>query len=387
MSRVAVLLLALTFAAACSGGSGAKPPSPTKPSASASPAPSPSSTALREPGSLNYTQKTFAQNLAVPWQIAWTADGAAWVTERGGDVIVIRNGQVSGTPALHLTVVSQAGCEGGLLGLAIKEPDAFVYYTYAGSSGNTNRVSKFTIQGDRLVGEQVLVDGIPGGACYHDAGRLKLGPDGQLYFTTGEGFVAARAADPNNLSGKIMRIHTDGSGREVYAWGFRNPEGMAFDAAGHLYVSSNGPTGDLGLCCHDEVDVVQQGGFYGWPAWAAGTRTSYPQGSLPQRLGPNAESGNDVWAPGGMTFYAPNRAERQTLLLAELKGQQLRRFLVDANDPGRFTAQQIVFSGAGRLRDVAVGPDNCLYLLTSNRDGRGTPATGDDKILQLCPTG
>jgi glucose/arabinose dehydrogenase len=342
--------------------------------------------ALGDPGPLHYTEKTFAQNLTAPWAIDWTRDGAAWFTERGGDVRVIRGGQLLPNPALTLKVVSQPGCEDGLLGLAIQEPYAFLYYTYSGSAGNTNRVSRFTIQGDTLVNEQVLVDGIPGGSCYHFGGRLKFSPDGTfLYFTTGEGFIASRAADPNNLSGKILRVHPDGSGREMFAWGFRNPQGLAFDAQGRLYVSNNGPTGEFGLCCHDEVDLVQQGGFYGWPAWAAGTRTSYGQGSLPQRLGPNAESGTDTWAPSGMTFYAPSKDERPTLLLAELRGQSLRRFLIDPADPGHFTSQEIVFGSGGRLRDVAAGPDGCLYVLTSNRDGRGNPTPTDDRIFQLCP--
>ena len=384
--RGASLALALMLAVSCS--SSAKPsPTPHKPSLSpaATATPTPSPVALRDPGPLHYTEKVFQQNLSVPWAIDWTKNGDAWFTERGGDVRIARGGQLLPNPALKLSVVSQPGCESGLLGLAIQEPNVFLFYTYSGSSGNTNRVSRFTIQGDTLVNEQVLVDGIPGGSCYHFGGRLKLGPDGWLYFTTGEGFVASRAADPGNLSGKILRVHTDGSGREMFAWGFRNPEGLAFDARGRLYVSNNGPTGDLGLCCHDEVDLVQQGGFYGWPAWAAGTRTSYGQGSLPQRLGPNAESGTDTWAPSGMTLYAPSSDERPTLLMAELKGQSLRRFLIDPNDPGHFTSQEIVLAGAGRLRDVAAGPDGCLYILTSNRDGRGSPTSADDRILQLCP--
>src|SRR5207302_5872 len=86
-----------------------------------------------------------------------------------------------------------------------------------------------------------------------------------LYITTGEGFVASRAADPNNLSGKILRLNLDGSGESTFAWGFRNPQGLAFDSKGRLYASNNGPSGDLGLCCHDSLYLVAQGGFaLGW---------------------------------------------------------------------------------------------------------------------------
>ena len=387
--RVAVvLLLVLTMAACSGGGSGAR--SAGSPSARATPTPSATPVpTLAPPGALQFTVQAVAQNLVAPWALAFAADGAIWLTERPGRVRVIRNGQLLADPAITLPVSTGTGCEDGLLGIAIQEPYAFLYYTYAGSGGNVNRVSRFTISGDRLASEQVLVDGIPGGTCYHFGGRLKLGPDGWLYFTTGEGFVASRAANPNGLNGKVLRVHTDGTGLEVYAWGFRNPQGLAFDASGRLYASSNGPTGDLNLCCRDEVDLVQQGGFYGWPEWAATTRTSYPQGSLPaQRVPPIAESGDaTVWAPSGMTFYAPRRNELATLVVAELKGEALRRFVIDPADPSRVTSQEIVLQGRGRLRDAVAGPDGCLYVLTSNRDTRGAPRPGDDQVLKLCPSG
>jgi len=383
--RSALVLLSALVVAACGGGTPRSAATPTpRPSPAATPTAVPT---LAPPGELQFSQQPVAQNLVAPWALAFAADGSIWFTERPGRVRVIRGGQLLPDPALTLAVATGTGCEDGLLGIAIQEPYAFLYYVRAGSGGNVNRVSRFTIAGDRLTSEQVLVDGIPGGTCYHFGGRLKLGPDGWLYFTTGEGFVAARAADPNGLSGKILRVRTDGSGREVFAWGFRNPQGLAFDAAGRLYASGNGPTGDLNLCCHDEVDLVQQGGFYGWPAWAAGTRTSFPQGSLPaQRVPPLAESGGSaVWAPSGMTFYAPSKNERPTLLVAELSGQALRRFVIDPSDPARVTSQEIVLQGRGRLRDAVAGPDGCLYVLTSNRDSRGTPRQGDDQVLKLCP--
>ena len=150
----------------------------------------------------------------------------------------------------------------------------------------------------------MLLDGIPGGTCYHFGGRIKFSPDGLLYVTTGEGFVAGRAADPNNLSGKILRMHEDGSGREVFAWGFRNPQGLAFDSGGRLYASNNGPTGDLGLCCHDEVDLVQQGGFYGWPEWAASVPGWLPLLEPVTRIVPSWLAGTPrklIWLPGGAT--------------------------------------------------------------------------------------
>ena len=391
LTRAAGLLLVAALLSACgTGGSTARPsatPSPSSlPAAPApSPTPVPTPTSLKQPGPLKLVQQTVAEGLEAPWSLAFAKDGAIWLTERPGRVRVIRGGQLLGAPALTLNVVTGSGCEDGLLGIALKEPYAYLYYTYQGSGGNTNRVSRFLIQGDHLASEQVILDSIPGGTCYHFGGRIKFGPDGLLYVTTGEGFVASRAADPNGLSGKILRIHDDGSAREVFAWGFRNPQGLAFDPQGRLYASNNGPTGDLGLCCHDEVDLLQQSGFYGWPAWAANTRTSYPQAGLPQRVRPIAESGNTVWAPSGMTFYTPAADELPTLLVAELKGQALRRFIIDSANPAQVTGQEIVLQGQGRLRDAVAGPDSCVYVLTNNRDTRGSPRAGDDHLLKLCP--
>ena len=370
--------------AGCASAPKATTPASPRPSP-AGPSSSPSPAALKAPGPLTFNRTALAQGLVAPWAIDFAADGTAWLTERPGRVRVIRGATLLADPALTLSVFNQEGCEGGLLGIAVGEP--YVYLDYVPRSpGNGDRVSRFTIDGDHLVSEKVLLDGIPGGTCYHFGGRLKFGPDGWLYLTTGEGFVAARAADPNNESGKILRIHPDGSGKEIYAWGFRNPQGLAFDSDGRLYASNNGPTGEFGLCCHDEVDQVQQGAFYGWPAWAAGTRTSYPLGTLPARTGPMAESGTDVWAPSGITFYSPRADERATLLVAELKGQVLRRLLIDPSQPGVVTGQEVVLSGAGRLRDAVAGPGHCLYVLTSNRDGRGSPLAGDDQVIELCPS-
>jgi glucose/arabinose dehydrogenase len=385
-ARIALGLALLVAACTTGPPHPATSPKPSATVASPSPAVSPSPT-LRPAGPVSFQQRVIAQGLEVPWSIAFAADGAAWLTERPGRVRVIRNGALLPDPALTLRVVTAAGCEDGLLGIAIREPYAYVFYTYAGATGNTNRVSRFTIQGDHLAGEQVILDGIPGGTCYHFGGRIAFGADGYLYVTTGEGFVAARAADPSNLNGKVIRIQSDGSGRQVYAWGFRNPEGITFDDQGRVYVSSNGPSGDLGLCCHDEVDLVEQGGWYGWPAWAAGTRTSYSGAGLPaNRSGPLVESGTSTWAPSGIAWYSPAKDEAGSLYLAELRGQALRRFIVDPADPGRLVSQEVVLSGVGRLRDAHAAPDGCLWALTSNRDGRGSPRPGDDKVIALCAT-
>ena len=394
------LFLGCWLLLACSGQTSGRtsskhPPSPASPAPAATTAPA---------GPLQLNPQVVAGGLQVPWEVGFLPDDRILVTERGGRVRLIDHGQLNPNPVLTLPVVAQPGVESGLLGLAVhpgfpNPPYVYLYYTYSGAAGATNRVSRFTAvaggsAGLTLTNEYPILDGIPGGQCCHFGGRLLFGPDGDLYATTGDGQAPTRAESTGSLNGKVLRVADDGSvpsgnpfpGSPVYAFGLRNPEGLAWDAAGHLYVSNNGPTGEFGLLHHDEVDLVQPGGFYGWPVMAGNLPTGQRAASgVPARQPTLVESGNDTWAPSGMTFYAPHAHEQQTLLVASLKAGDLMRLTIDPANPGHLTAQQTLLGGFGRLRDAVAGPDGCLYVLTSNRDGRGQPQAQDDRVLRACP--
>jgi glucose/arabinose dehydrogenase len=353
------------------------------------------------PRPLHFKVTSTATGLEAPWSLAFLPNGDMLVTERPGRVRLVHSGQLQPQPALTLDVVQAPGDESGLLGIALhpgfpNPPVVYLYYTYGRTGATTNRVSRFQYADGRLSGERTVLDGIPGNRCCHYGGRIAFGPDGMLYITTGEGQQPARAADRSSLSGKVLRVGDDGSvpsdnpfaGSPVYAWGLRNPQGLTWDRGGHMYLSNNGPTGEFQLCCHDEIDLIQAGGFYGWPVMAgtapAGQAQDY--GNLPARVPPLAESGSDTWSPSGMAAYSPDpKREQQTLLVATLRGKALRRFIVDASQPGKLAGQEVVLAGYGRLRDVVAGPDGCAYVLTSNRDGRGSPQGGDDQVLKACP--
>lgn len=390
----------LILLTACSSQPAARFPSPvpTSPSSSASPTGSPT---LAPPRALHFNVETVAGGLQVPWAIAFLPDGSMLVTERPGRVRVISGGQLQPQPALTLSVVSSPGRESGLLGIALhpgfpNPADVYLYYTYSRGGKATNRVSRLHYADGRLTDERVVLDGIPGGNCCHFGGRIGFGPDRMLYVAVGDAQQPGRAVDSSSPNGKVLRVQDDGSvpadspfpGSAAWASGFRNPEGLAWDSAGRLYASNNGPTGEFGLFHNDEIDLVQRGAFYGWPVKAGSTPAGQPQdyGNPPERVPPVAESGNSVtWAPGGLAVYSLDKGEQPTLLVATLAGQALRRFLLDPAQPGHATSQEVVLSGYGRLRDASVGPDNCVYVLTSNRDGRGTPQANDDRVLKLCP--
>jgi glucose/arabinose dehydrogenase len=345
--------------------------------------------------------------LEIPWEIAFTPGETAFVTERPGRVRVVEGGRLLPEPALRLPV--RIGGEGGLLGLALDpnfgaDPLAYLYYTYSSGGQARNRISRFhAVRAGgsyRLEGETVLLEGIPG-ADNHDGGRLKFGPDGMLYATTGDAQQVRLAADRGSLAGKILRLRPDGSipadnpfpGSPVWAWGLRNPQGLTWDPNGRLYASVHGPTGEVGLCCHDELDLIAKGAFYGWPyragLVAAFTPAALGTGEPPPRVEPIAESGSNTWAPSGMAYVKVDSRTADpaaSLLVATLRGAHLRRFRIDPQDAGHVLTSEEALTGFGRLREVVAGPGGCYFVLTSNRDGRGSPAPEDDRVLRLCPS-
>jgi aldose sugar dehydrogenase len=333
--------------------------------------------------------QTLVGGLEVPWDLAELAGGdAMFVTERAGRVRVIEGGELRPEPVLTLDV--EARGEAGLLGIALhpefdQQRFAFVYYTTA----TGNRISRFVV-GDDLVffDEDILVDGIPA-ARSHDGGRIAFGPDGHLYATTGDAGDPESSSDLGSLAGKILRLTADGSvpgdnpfpDSLVYSFGHRNPQGLDWDRHGHLYISDHGPSGEFGLCCHDELNLIEPGGYYGWPFFAGDVAAA--PGELPaERIEPIATSGESTWAPAGIAVVADG--DGTAILVAGLAGQQLLRFDVSPDDPSAVTPAGPVLDGFGRLRAVMVAADECLVVATSNTDGRGDPQPDDDRLLRAC---
>lgn len=331
-----------------------------------------------------------ARGLQAPWALAFPDRRTILVTERPGRVRIVVDGRLRREPVARVSVVAEG--EGGLLGLAL-HPDfarqrlAYLYYT----ARDGNRVSRFRVTRDfRFSGERVLLRGIPA-AANHDGGRIAFGPDGMLYVATGDAGRPELAADRRSLAGKILRIRPDGRipgdnpfrGSPVFSYGHRNPQGLAWDGAGRLYESEHGPSGELGLCCNDELNVIAPGRFYGWPFWAGRTRAAPGSPPAPP-VAPIAASDGSTWAPAGLAVYRAGDG-RTVLFVATLRGERLLRFVLAAGSARRVAGVATALNGFGRLRAANVGPDRCLYLTTSNRDGRGTPRAGDDRILRLCP--
>ena len=312
--------------------------------------------------------RVVATGLEAPWGLDFLPDGSALVAQRDrGTILRVRPGR----PARQVARIADvaAGGEAGLLGLAVSpgyRRDRWVYAAY--TTATDLRIVRFRLGSARA--PRVLVSGIARSSV-HAGGRIAFGPDGMLYAGIGDAGVAARAQDLTSRNGKILRIRPDGGvpagnpfpGSLVYSYGHRNVQGLAWDRHGRLFAT------EFGQSTWDEVNRIVPGGNYGWPLveGVAGD----PRFRDPVVVWPPAQA-----SPSGAAFT------RGTLYVAALRGARLWAVPVDA--AGRVGVPVPELAGTyGRLRTVEVAPDGALWVATSNRDGRGTPAAGDDPILRF----
>jgi glucose/arabinose dehydrogenase len=339
-----------------------------------------------------FDAETIVRGLDTPWAMDFAPDGRIFISERPGRIRIVEHGQLQREPWITLEVAS--GGESGLLGLALdpqfaKNRYIYVAYSYRGGTF-TLRNRLVRLREDAKTGkgafDKTLIDSVAG-ASNHDGGRVRFGPDGKLYWTMGDAQTSRYAQDVRSLNGKILRLNADGSmpadnpfpNSYVYSYGHRNPQGLAWQpGTGRLYATEHGPSGFQG-CCRDEVNLIEPGKNYGWPE-IRGDETKAGM------VSPVIQAGSsETWAPSGATFVSRS-PWAGSLLFTGLRGQTLYRVVFDPNDPRKVQSFARLFSRRfGRLRDVVEAPDKTLYLLTSNRDGRGNPAPDDDRVIRLRP--
>ncbi|MFJ8105854.1 PQQ-dependent sugar dehydrogenase [Streptomyces sp. NPDC096132] len=307
--------------------------------------------------------KTLSSGWTNPWGVNWLPDGSALVNERDTLKVfkVTRAGVRSEVPAEPRIAAPDSGKT--LLGLVLsphwsQDHQIFVYHR----ADEGNRIARMTFDGSRLTGYTPLVTGIKRGL--HDGGRIKFGPDGYLYATTGDADDPRSAQDRNSLNGKILRMTPNGKpapgnpfGTLVYSYGHRNPEGLTWDNQGRLWET------EIGENTHDELNLVEPGMNYGWP-------TCEGVCSKAGMTDPKHQWHPSKGVPSGLA-YADG-----ALYVAALKGRRLWRIPVDATGLG--TPVAYYTNGFGRLRDVVKVPgEKALWVLT-DKAGKGA-----DRLLRV----
>ncbi|MEU6145756.1 PQQ-dependent sugar dehydrogenase [Streptomyces sp. NPDC047081] len=372
---------ALLLTAGCSsdgGGSpgdeGSTPPGST--TAASSPSEQAAEQAPPAKGSVKVL-RTVTTGLNTPWGIAPLPDDSALLVASRDQGTITKVDVKTGrkTELGKVSGVSAAG-EGGLLGLALSPDYASDHMIYAYfTSASDNRIVRMLYDPKKPAGEQLgapdtIFKGIPKGYI-HNGGRIAFGPDKMLYAGTGESGDRGLAQDKKSLGGKILRMTPEGEpapgnpfpDSPVYTYGHRNVQGLAWDSKQRLFAS------EFGQDTWDELNAIKPGDNYGWP-------DAEGKSSDAKYHNPIAQWHTDDASPSGIAYA------EGSIWMAGLKGQRLWRIPLKGTVAS--AAPQAFLEGKyGRLRTVVSAGGDKLWVTTSNTDGRGTPKSGDDRILEL----
>ncbi|MEI4470454.1 PQQ-dependent sugar dehydrogenase [Frigidibacter sp. MR17.24] len=317
-----------------------------------------------------------AEGLEEPWSLAFLPDGGFLVTERGGALTRYPAGGGSGTAIGGLPALRVAG-QGGLLEVMVPADfatrgEVLISYAAEGEGGAGTTIAAARLGEDALEDLRVLWQMRGGGSAgQHFAGKIAEGPDGAIYLTTGERGLGAPAQDPESGIGAVMRVARDGSGAEVVSWGHRNPQGLAFDAEGRLWVSEHGARGG------DEINLIREGANYGWPVIAHGV--NYDGSRIGEGTArPGMEQPVHYWdpsiAPSGHMVHSGTgiAAWRGDHFLGSLKFDYIARM-----DPDDWSEERIEAPETGRVRDLREAPDGAVWFLSVD----------DGAVYRMAPEG
>jgi glucose/arabinose dehydrogenase len=331
--------------------------------------------------------QVIVEGLEHPWGMAFLPDGRILVTERPGRLRVVEDGRILPEPVKGLPRIAARG-QGGLMDVLLHpdyEHNGWIYMSYAaaGSGGVGTEVARARLQGMKLVQLERLFRLEPKtNAGRHFGSRLVFDKAGYLYITLGDRGDRPRAQRLNDHAGSVIRLHDDGSipadnpfkkqrraQPEIFSYGHRNPQGMALHPqTGAVWIHEHGPQGG------DEINILRPGANYGWPVITYGV--NYGSGTP---IGEGTEKKGMVqplyyWvpsiAPSGMAFYTGDRYPgwEDNLFVGSLKFRLLVRLELKGDRVVK--EQRLLEDRLGRIRDVRVGPDDYLYLLTDEDNGK-----------------
>jgi len=341
---------------------------------------------LHIPALARYELVTVAEPLSHPWGLAFLPDGEILVTERTGALRRVAADGTIGGPLDGVPEVFFKG-QGGLLDVVLHPgfaDNGLVYLSYAhgDDAANATRIARGRLTDTGLADVEVIFTVAPTkDTPQHYGGVMAFMSDGTLLLTTGDGFVYREAAqDRASMLGKTLRINDDGSlpadnpfagdpaTAAVWTYGHRNPQGLAVDPrTGAVYQHEHGPRGG------DELNLLQPGRNYGWPAATfgldyTGARVS-PYSALPG-IEPPLKHWVPSIAPSGLAIYLGDRFPdwQGSLFVGALVNKEVRRLTLEN---GAVVAEEALFGELGeRIRNVQVGPDGFLYLVTDSEQGK-----------------
>ena len=333
-------------------------------------------------GSTMIKETVLTENLNFPWKILWGPDNFIWMTERGGRISRVNPSNGAVTPLITIPEVV-ANNEGGMLGMVLHPnfsvtPQVFVAYDYNSGNGYKEKIVRYTYNGTTLTNPTTIIDNIAASSI-HNGCRLLITPDLKLFITTGD---ASDQSNPQNLSalnGKILRLNLDGTipsdnpiaGNPLWTFGHRNPQGLVF-ANNKLYSSEHGPDTD------DEINIIEKGRNYGWPAVRGFCNESGEQSFCTAN---NVKEPIKAWTPtaavSGMDYYNKDQISewKNSLLVVALKNARLYQLKLDNTFTIITETNEYFTNKYGRMRDVCISPDGKVYICTSNG--------GNDKIIEI----
>lgn len=328
-----------------------------------------------------FVLETITSDLQSVWGIAFLPDGRILVTEKGGEIRIIKDGKllpekISGVPQVY-----DKG-QGGLMDIQLHPnyaQNGWIYLTYSKPDGNNGGtvIARAKLQGNALVNWEELFKAQPTTSSgVHFGSRIVFDRKGYIFFSSGERGKKENAQDLSNHLGKILRLHEDGripndnpfvntpgAKPEIWSYGHRNPQGLYYDRQTNtLWDHEHGPKGG------DELNKVEKGKNYGWPVITYGINyDGTPITDITSK--PGMEQPVRYWvpsiAPCGMTMVTSDRYPNWegNLLVGALAFQLLAR--VELKD-GKFVAEERLLEKIGRVRAIAQSPDGFIYVTTEN---------------------